>query len=94
VISPEKWVAQIFASDAEATNFSAHVGWSVALVLAGAALFGRRGLWAAGVAWLAYSLVNELFLHGPTGARELRLDLVSRLVPCVLVLAIDLWRHR
>jgi hypothetical protein len=76
-----------FASDAEATNFSAHAGWSLALPLAGLAIAGPVGAYVAGGAWLVWSLVNEMFLHGPTGSHERAQDLVSRLAPCSLVLA-------
>jgi hypothetical protein len=88
-ISPEHIASAIFASDREATNFSAHVAWSITLPLAGYAADGNHGLYIAGGAWLAYSLVNEYAMHGPEGARERRLDLLSRLVPCAAVIV---WR--
>jgi hypothetical protein len=92
-LSIERAASGIFQSDREATNFSAHVGWSLAIPLAGRAIDGRRGEWIAGGTWLAYSLVNEIALHGPEDARERRLNLVSRLVPCAVLLFIDLWRN-
>lgn len=91
--SPERWATGFFNSDAEATNFSAHVGWSLAFPLAGAALAGRDGALYAGSGWVAYSLVNELALHGPEDARERRQNLVSRLIPCAVVLLVEVLRH-
>ena len=87
--SVESWAGGLFSGDAEATNFSAHVAWSAAVPLAGYAIGGKRGALIAGGGWLAYSLVNEFALHGPEDARERRLNLVSRLVPCALVM---LWQ--
>ena len=91
-LSIERAVSSVFASDAEATNFSAHVGFSLALPLAGYAVDGRRGMYVAGGAWLAYSLVNEFALHGPEDSRERNLDLISRILPCAAVMLISLFR--
>jgi hypothetical protein len=79
-------VNHIFRSDAEATNFGAHVGWSLLLPLTGYVAADPPGIYAAGGAWLTYSLVNESAMHGPEGGRERTLDLVSRLVPCGAVM--------
>jgi hypothetical protein len=84
--SIEKWASGAFANQQEATNFSAHVGWSLALPLAGYAVADRKGLYVAGGAWLAYSLVNEFAMHGPENAHARRLDPISRLVPCTAVM--------
>jgi hypothetical protein len=92
--SPEKWVTGAFQSDAEATNFSAHAAWSLAMPLAGQAIDGRRGLWTFGLSWMGYSLAHEFLLHGPESARERHLNLISRLGPCALVLIIDAIAHR
>jgi hypothetical protein len=75
-----------FQSDAEATNFSAHVGWSLAFPLAGLALAGQLGMYLAAALWVSFAFVNEIVFHGPTSTREWALDLVSRLLPCMVVL--------
>lgn len=76
----------LFHGSQEAANFSAHAGWSFAIPLAGHAIDGKRGALVAGGAWLAYSLVNELKLHGAESARERNLNLASRLIPCAAVM--------
>lgn len=73
------------------TNASAHLGWSLALPLAGRLVAGRKGMWIAGLSWLGYSLANEVFYHAPSnpGAHypaEVRTDLMTRMVPCAAVL--------
>jgi hypothetical protein len=80
------FACSVFQSDAEATNFTAHVGWSLAVPLAGKAIDGKRGMLIAGGSWIAFSLVNEFVLHGPEDARERRLNLLSRLLPCAGVM--------
>ena len=92
-LSVERAVSSVFANDAEATNASAHAAWSIALPLAGYAVDGRRGLYIAGGAWLAYSLVNEFALHGPEDSRERNLDLLSRILPCAAILLFDIVRR-
>src|SRR5436853_7269417 len=92
-LSLEANLTGIFASDAEAVNFSAHAAWSVAAPLAGQALFGRAGLWSFGASWMTYSLVNEFALHGPEGERERNLNLVSRPGPSAVTLLLDLLRN-
>lgn len=91
-LSPERAATGLFRSDAEAVNFSAHVGWSLALPLAGHAIDGKRGALLAGGGWLAYSLINEFALHGPEGARERNQNLLSRLVPCAVVIFFEALR--
>lgn len=73
------------------TNASAHVGWSLALPLAGRLVGGRAGMWIAGLSWLGYSLANETFYHAPSSPgphypAEVRTDLLTRIVPCAAVL--------
>lgn len=87
------WRKLGFNSDAEMTNFSAHAGWSLALPLLGLVLFGAEGMAIAAVAWLTWTAVNEAVLHGPTGRREVIQDLLSRFLPCTLVLIWWFWRH-
>ena len=82
-------------NDAADTNAAAHVGWALAIPLAGKVCYGRKGLWAAGLGWIGYSVVSELWFHAPDGvgnsyAPEFRADLISRLVPTLTTLTIDL----
>lgn len=76
----------LFQSPQEASNFAAHAGWSFAIPLAGHAIDGKRGALIAGGSWMAFTLVNEFALHGPESARERNLNLLSRLVPCAVVM--------
>jgi len=86
----------IFESDATLTNASAHIGWSLALPLAGRIIGGRKGMWATGLSWIAWSLANETFFHaprspGPGYPSEVRADLLTRIVPCAALLSWDLF---
>jgi hypothetical protein len=84
--SPELWLTQkLFASDSEATNFSAHCAWGAGLPLAGYAVAGKKGAAIASGAWAAYSLVNEFAWHPPESGRERALNLSSRLGSAALV---------
>ena len=83
----------LFHGAQEAANFSAHAGWSLAIPLAGHALDGKRGALIAGGTWIAFTLVNEAFLHGPESARERNLNLASRLIPTALVMLWEALRH-
>lgn len=79
------------------TNASAHIGWAIAIPLVGERIDGRRGLWVAGGAWVAGTVLQESFAHpfpARGGGPEARTDLVTRLVPTLMILAWDLWRHR
>jgi hypothetical protein len=87
----------IFDSDAALTNASAHVAWSLAVPLAGEYVGGRKGLWIAGGTWMAVTVLQEALFHAPPRPgqgypSEVRADLVTRLVPTMLVLGWDLWR--
>jgi len=86
--SLERWLVSMFQSDAEATNFSAHVAWSLLVPLIGYAIGGRKHGLQLGAIWIAYSLFNELLLHGPTDVREFALNLISRLVPSAVVMTV------
>jgi hypothetical protein len=81
------------------TNASAHVGWALAVPLAGEYLGGRKGLWVAGLSWVAVTLAQEAFFHapvnpGPAYPSEVRTDLLTRLVPTAALLAWDLMHQR
>lgn len=69
------------------TNASAHVGWSLALPLLGYAMAGRTGLLCAAGAWWVLTLVSEICFHGGSPS-EVRTDLLTRLVPCAVVVAL------
>lgn len=87
----------VFDGDGAMTNASAHVAWSLAVPLAGQLVAGRKGLWTAGLSWIALSLTTETFFHapahpGPGYPAEVRADLLTRIVPCAALLAWDLLR--
>jgi hypothetical protein len=86
-----------FESEAALTNASAHVGWSIAVPLAGRAIGGRKGMWVAGLSWIGLSLATETFFHAPPNAgpgypSEVRADLLTKILPCAAILAWDLIR--
>ena len=86
-----------FESDAALTNASAHVGWSIAVPLAGRVIGGRKGMWVAGLSWIGFSLAAETFFHappnpGPGYPSEVRADLLTKILPCAAILAWDLIR--
>jgi hypothetical protein len=93
-------VTNLSQGGAALTNASAHVGWSLAFPLAGRVVGGRKGMWIAGLSWIAYSLANESFFHEPSHPgqgypAEVRTDLISRIVPCATVLLLGfLHDHR
>lgn len=83
------------ACDRPATNAMAHAGWALAIPGLGHAVGGRKGLRWAGAAWIGYSLINEALFHAPPGqlgpeyAAEVRTDLLSRIVPTLVLLGVD-----
>jgi hypothetical protein len=87
--SPEVLLTRLFASDAEATNFSAHMAWGGGIPAVCYAFshdgVRKRNAAICGGAWAAYSLVNEFALHQPEGGRERALNLSSRLGSAALV---------
>jgi hypothetical protein len=85
----------IFDSDAALTNASAHVAWSLAIPFAGESIGGRKGKWIAAASWMALTVVQESLFHAPPNPgrgypAEVRADLITRLVPTMLVLGWDL----
>jgi hypothetical protein len=77
------------------TNASLHALWSVAVPLVGKHLGGKKGELIAGLSWIGLSLVNEAFFHAPQHPdaayySEMRADLITRLVPCLAILVVDL----
>lgn len=88
----------IFQSDGALTNASAHVAWSLAIPLTARYFWGRKGLWYAGVSWMAFTLLQESLFHapdkpGPGYPSEVRADLLTRLVPCATLLLVDYLRN-
>jgi hypothetical protein len=87
----------IFESDNAFTNASAHVAWSIAAPLIGNQLGGRKGLWIAGLSWIALSVTQESLFHapphpGPGYPSEVRADLLTRVVPAAAILVWDAMR--
>lgn len=73
-------------------NASAHVGWALAIPLLGEKIGGKKGKWIAGLSWIALTLVHETFFHAPPNpdpeyASEVRTDLITKIVPTLLVLS-------
>jgi hypothetical protein len=84
----------IFDDDRALTNASAHVGWALAVPLAGKAIAGRRGLWIAGLSWVTVTVAQEALFHAPANPNpgypsEVRADLLTRLVPTLALLGWD-----
>lgn len=78
--------------DQAVTNALCHIGWSVAIPLIGEKLGGKKGKFIAGLSWIALTLAQESFFHAPKQyssnyPSEVRTDLVTRIVPTLLVLA-------
>jgi hypothetical protein len=90
--SLERSLVGLFGGDAEATNFSAHLAWSLVSGLVGFRVYGHVGAVVGASLWCSYTLINEFFLHVPEGTRELTLNLCSRLIPAGGVLIWSLTR--
>lgn len=87
----------IAQSDQALTNASAHLGWSLAIGLGGWAIGGRQGLRAACGVWSGASLVGEAFFHAPPNPdplypSEVRTDLITKIVPCSLLVLLEALR--
>jgi hypothetical protein len=70
-----------------------HAGWSLAVPLAGEKIAGRKGLWVAGLTWLALATVEQTMFQPRATPAEHRSDVLTKLVPCMTLLAIDAIRH-
>lgn len=73
------------------TNALAHTGWAIAIPLIGEKVGGKKGKWIAGLSWIALSLIQESLFHAPNNPSqsypsEVRTDLITRIVPTILVL--------
>lgn len=80
--------------DRARTNASAHIAWALAVPAVGHAVGGRKGMRIAGAAWIVGSVLQEAFWHAPPVPdpgypSEVRSDLISRIVPTLLLLGID-----
>jgi phosphatidylglycerophosphate synthase len=84
-------------------EFASHVGWSIAVVLTGYWIYGSKGLFWAGLAWFSYGVLKECWLDGhiqrmvnrtetADEAKDFRTDLLSRLLPVLILVAIQYWR--
>jgi hypothetical protein len=70
-----------------------HAGWSLVLPLAGEKIGGRKGLWVAGLTWLALATVEQTLFQPRATPAEHRSDVLTKLVPCMTLLAVDAIRH-
>jgi hypothetical protein len=73
-------------------GFLSHLGWSLAIPLLGYWVGGRRWLRISAAAWIVYAFYREL-IEEPLEATTIS-DLVSRILPVVLILALDWVRLR
>src|SRR3954464_1872647 len=73
-------------------GFLSHLGWAFALPLLGYWAGGRRWFRIVGVLWIAHAFWRE-FVEEALGAPTVS-DLVSRIVPVLLLFAIDALRLR
>jgi hypothetical protein len=73
-------------------GFASHIGWGFAVPLLGYWIARRRGLFVASAIWAAQTLFRE-FVEEPLDATTVS-DLVSRLVPLMIVVAFELLRRR
>jgi hypothetical protein len=73
-------------------GFLSHLGWSFAVPLLGYWIGGRRWLRIFGAAWAAYAIWREL-IEEALDATTIS-DLASRIVPVLVLVAIDLARTR
>ncbi len=85
--------------DRAVTNAAAHVGFAVAVPMAGYYAGGRKGMWIAGLSWIGLSLFTETLMHappnaGPMYASEFRTDLASKIIPTAAILLWDYFSHR
>jgi len=94
-----RFVNFLDGEDRALTNAAAHTGFSVAIPLFGEHFWGRKGLWIAGLSWMALSATQESLFHAPPNPgrgypAEVRADLLTRLVPCATLLLFDALRGR
>ncbi len=92
-----RFVNFLDGDDRALTNAAAHTGFSVAIPLFGEHFWGRKGLWIAGLSWMALSAAEESLFHAPPNPgrgypAEVRADLLTRLVPCATLLLFDALR--
>ncbi len=73
-------------------GFLSHLGWSLAMPLLGYWVGGRRWLQITAAAWVVYAFYREL-IEEPLEATTVS-DLISRILPVVLVLTLDWLRGR
>jgi hypothetical protein len=73
-------------------GFLSHLGWALAVPLLGYWLGGSRWLRIVGAAWIAYAVWCEL-VEEALDATTIS-DLTSRIVPVLLLIALDAVRSR
>jgi hypothetical protein len=84
----------MFDNQAKFNIAAMHAGWSLAVPLVGEKIGGRKGLWVAGLTWLTLATVEQTMFQPRATPAEHRSDVLTKLVPCMTVLAIDAMRHR
>jgi hypothetical protein len=73
-------------------GFISHLGWALALPLFAYWLGGPRWMLRAALAWIAYAFFREL-VEEPIDATTVS-DIVSRVLPAALLVAVQLRRRR
>ena len=73
-------------------GFLSHLGWAFAVPLLGYWLFGRRGLYLVSLLWMLEALWREL-IEEALDATTIS-DLVSRIAPALLLVALEMSRRR
>ena len=73
-------------------GFASHVGWALAVPLLGYWIAQRRGMILAAALWCAYALFLEL-VEEPLEATTAS-DLISRILPALIVVTVELLLRR
>jgi hypothetical protein len=84
----------LFQNEGKLTIGLMHAGWSLAVPLVGEKIGGRKGLWVAGLTWLAASVVEQTMFQPHASPAEHRSDMLTKVVPCLTLLAVDYFQHR
>lgn len=85
-------LTNIGSSSEANSNAIKHVAMATLIPVAGQAAFGNKGRLWAGLSWIGLSIAQEAFFHAPKNPSpgypaEVRTDLITRIVPTVLVLS-------
>ena len=93
VTDPSGGLTNIGSSAEANQNAIQHAIAGTAIPL-GARYFGRKPMWYAGATWIGYTLLEEVAWHAPdqpdkSYPSEVRADLLSRIIPTLIVLGVD-----